>query len=460
MARHGHRRPRGDSAALGIRWITTWGTARPRLARASLLVQVRGHRRSARRCLLQSAISHTEDRASTSDDAGPQLHSQYKSGSRGLLNRAAQEKNIAAGWRVFEAHVAESGPPFDLATYNTLLGLLIDRKEEFRIVLRHMAHSGIEPNEATLTLQVRMLLAEGELDAAADIVADAPRRRITPKRRLYAGLLDHLSTAGRLAAAAQITVAMRENGLVPGEEQLVSLAEMCARASARSALAHLADAAGGKGGRQACTAGPVRTSSASGGGAPLSAAEAGRRLASSPASWLALLLDSVVAEHDTLSGASFDRLSRALRQVPGWTAQEATVGPADGVCSGCGASLCAPPLSIEQCHTLRDALIQAAGARSAAHAERLREFEQWAASRQYSYVIDGANVAYRLQVRPPSPGASPGVVRTGRGWGRSCTEQLARVRATFSAVLCTSFPPLSTLGGRRVISHSPDQPAS
>jgi hypothetical protein len=314
---------------------------------------------------------------------------------RGLVNRAAQAKNIAEGWRIFEAHVAGSGPPFDLATYNTLLGLLVDKQKEFRIVLRHMARAGVQPNEATLTLQVRTLLAQGELDAAADVVGDAARLGITPKRRLYAGLLDNLSSAGRLSAAAQVTVAMRENGLIPGEEQLVSLAEMCTRASARAALADLAQSAGREGSRPGNTAGAVHTSPAG----RMTAAEACRRLVSSPASWLALLLDSLVAEHDTLSGVSFDRLSRALRSMPGWTMREATVGASDGVCSGCGASLCAPPLSADQRDTLREALIQAAGNRGASHAERLRAFGQWVGCRQYSYVIDGANVAYRLQVR-------------------------------------------------------------
>jgi hypothetical protein len=384
------------------------------LARASLLVQARGHRRSARHRILHSAISRTADQPSASGDTATWSPPERKAGSpRGQLNRAAQTKNTAEGWRVFEAHVAGSGPPFDLATYNTLLDLLVDRHKEFRIVLRHMARSGVEPNEATLTLQVRTLLAEGDLDAAADIVGDAPRLGITPKRRLYAGLLDKLSTAGRLAAAAQTTVAMHENGLVPGEEQLVSLAEMCARASARAALADLAQSAGRKRERRANTAGASPASSASKSGAATWAAEAGRRLVSSPSSWLALLLDSVVAEHDTLSRSSFDRLSRALRGTPGWSVHEASIGPSDGVCSGCGASLCAPPLSAEQRHTLRDALIQAAGARSAAQADRLRAFAEWVASRQYSYVIDGANVAYRLQVRSFCPAPGFALVRWG-----------------------------------------------
>lgn len=336
---------------------------------------------------------------------------------RALLGRAARSGDAAAAWDVFEAYANTETAQMDLHAYNALLGLLVDKPEKFQSVMRHMSCAGVKPNEATLTLQVRRLLAMDDLNAAAEVVWGARRLGIRPKRRLYAGLLDKLTDAGRLSAAAKVTVSMDAGGLTPGEDQLVGLSEMCARASSRAALAHLAQSAGMNENPVDTFATGVRHSGAtSSHGAVATESHEGdvgstsgetfmtstllaasRRLSSSPVTWLASLLDTLVAQHDVLTHRSFERLRAALRGTPGWSVREVSIGASDGICSGCGTSLASAPLTSEQRAIFGESLLLAARERGSFHSERLREFGQWVSARRYSYIIDGANVAYRLQ---------------------------------------------------------------
>lgn len=299
------------------------------MARASLLCQVRWARRSGRLLARTTATAEylsSGEAGCYGDDAASQQNARH------LLNTAAKNKDIDAAWRVFEGFADLPGQPFNVMGYNILLGLLVERPTQFLAIQGHMERTGVQPDEATLTLQVRRLLVVGELDAAAHLVWTAPLLGVTPKRRLFSGLLDKLAAAGRLAAAAKITTAMADRDITPAEEQLVSLAEMCARAASRAAPASLAAESS-------------------------SAAEAERRFDRPPTEWLVSLLDSIVLGHDTLTPDSFKRLGDALPHALGFSAVEATVGASDGACSGCGASLCVAPLSAMQRLTLGETLL-------------------------------------------------------------------------------------------------------
>ncbi|EOD24177.1 hypothetical protein EMIHUDRAFT_469384, partial [Emiliania huxleyi CCMP1516] len=187
---------------------------------------------------------------------------------RKKLNRCAQARNVKGALALFASEAESGGVVPDTRSYNVLLGMLVERPDEWWRVRRHMAAAGLPPDEATISLEVRALVNTGDLDAAAETVAAAAARGMPARRRTFASLLEALCGAGRLSAAARIVVSMRRQRIPPGEELLVSLASLCAKAAARGALAELAQAAGRGGASRpaAAAAGSGSDCSSSGGG--------------------------------------------------------------------------------------------------------------------------------------------------------------------------------------------------
>ena len=124
---------------------------------------------------------------------------------RKKLNRCAQARNVKGALALFASEAESGGVVPDTRSYNVLLGMLVERPDEWWRVRRHMAAAGLPPDEATISLEVRALVNAGELDAAAETVAAAAARGMPARRRTFASLLEALCGAGRLAAAARIS---------------------------------------------------------------------------------------------------------------------------------------------------------------------------------------------------------------------------------------------------------------
>ena len=124
---------------------------------------------------------------------------------RKKLNRCAQARNVKGALALFASEAESGGVVPDTRSYNVLLGMLVERPDEWWRVRRHMAAAGLPPDEATISLEVRALVNTGDLDAAAETVAAAAARGMPARRRTFASLLEALCGAGRLAAAARIS---------------------------------------------------------------------------------------------------------------------------------------------------------------------------------------------------------------------------------------------------------------
>ena len=246
----------------------------------------------------------------------------------------------------------------DANDFHRMFMLVHERPALAAQVKASMLASGVQPDETTLTLEVRGLVAAGELPVALELLETAsPTMRQRLKLRAYAPLLQALCNQGDWQRAARLEALMAASGVALGEEQLVELALLSARVAS----------------------GQVTTSAAGGDHAPVS--------------------------FDTRMGAlqkaqpwlSRDAMAKLRAESPSsLEARPASISEA-GVCSHCGATLSALALTDAERTGLHDAILDAATRDGGRH--HVEEFGAWLLSRPggVTHIIDGPNVAYRCQ---------------------------------------------------------------
>ena len=277
------------------------------------------------------------------------------------LNACVKASDADGAMQLFEQQVffekqqqlAAEVSKLDKYAHATLLALLSAqrRPDDCDRVYQSMLDRGIESDERTVTLRVRMLCTSGRHQAAFDCLAEAEAAAgLELKQRTYATLLQGLCEYSEAMRAHSLLARMRDElAMAPGESEYLSMAVLCL---------------GGGGG---------------GDGAELER-------------WLHALQESTAQ----LSQGSLERLQAALN---GSTSYKAVLTSIDeqGVCASCGTVLESLALTTDQAAQLSAGLLSAAAARDAGHSADLLRFAEWAKMRSFRYVIDGANVGYRNQ---------------------------------------------------------------
>ena len=100
------------------------------------------------------------------------------------LRGCAKRKDVAGAVQLFERH-ADAGIALPRDAYHTLLSLAVleDATDVRRQVQWHMRKHDVPVDEVTLTLEVRALVREGDLAAAASGLQTAEVDGIIPKHR-------------------------------------------------------------------------------------------------------------------------------------------------------------------------------------------------------------------------------------------------------------------------------------
>ena len=262
------------------------------------------------------------------------------------LRGCAKRKDVAGAVQLFERH-ADAGIALPRDAYHTLLSLAVleDATDVRRQVQWHMRKHDVPVDEVTLTLEVRALVREGDLAAAASGLQTAEVDGIIPKHRTFATLLHALCQERDVETTAAVLAQMQRQGVEMTESDLIQTATLMAATGDETGLETQLHA-----------------------------------------------LKELVPR---LSKSSIDMLQRALdAATQGHHAVLSTVD-SSGRCSCCGARVVALSLSDEQSEQMRRALLGAAAARGGR--EELIRFGEWVGAREYRYIIDGANVAYRGQ---------------------------------------------------------------
>ena len=213
-------------------------------------------------------------------------------------------------------------------------------------IIRHMRALGVQRDEATLSLELRGLLRQGRVDEAFELLVQA--EDVTPRTRTYTDVLHRLCENRMIERATMLQDLMQRRGLqLDDETLLVSLSVLSSQSADRAAMAHNLQAL------QAC-----RTA--------LQATSAHAFLSSTPP-----------------------------------VGRTASLSP-HGTCSACGECLQRLTLAPEDRRLILNELRSAVDATGRAAQADFADFDEFLTRRRgaFSYVIDGANVAYRNQNFP------------------------------------------------------------
>ena len=302
------------------------------------------------------------------------------------LHNAVRQSDVPTALAALSRCDGETNKAPPRSIYNRLLALVLAQPEHRNYVQAHMKSAGVEPDESTLTLAVRALVQEGELQAAVEMLSETTSFKLRTAAPVLHALLDRRE----LRRASALRARMSHLGVALGEEERIRFLVASAAAGAATSKSTEAAADGSAG-------------SSSGGDAfvppPIS-----------------MQLRELQREYTTLRPAS-------LAMLLSETALDArlTTVSDDGVCSSSGARLRVLPLDASERDGLTTALLDAASAAGEGIGENLRAFGKWvrglsesssssgwsseqssggdaaAESSSHYYVIDGANAGYRHQ---------------------------------------------------------------
>ena len=302
----------------------------------------------------------------------------YRAAKPQLTMQALRRRNdVESAMDLFEAHTSihlsepQLGSPLPCEWYNALLSILHANSrwgDEAR-VRSHMRERGILPNETTVhtparaahidrptprrrplpqvTLEMRSLVARGELGAAHDCLRNAEASGVPMRLRTYRPLLDALVEQSNTEWVWELLLQIRSGGLEPGEAELVPAAALFAGA-----------------GRGAFLEATLR--------------------------WLQVTVRQVQLPHLHLLKAGLDQTASGRHAR--WAVVDAS-----GRCDGCGAQLSELPLQEAEAAEMVSELERAAASRGDGLGDDLARFKEWVRELRFSHVIDGANVAYKNQ---------------------------------------------------------------
>ncbi|KAL1521604.1 hypothetical protein AB1Y20_021263 [Prymnesium parvum] len=267
--------------------------------------------------------------------------------SASALTRAffgcAKRKDALRAMRLFDDHAC-SGTAFEREAYHAILSVVEDGESAGRVI-RHMREHGVPSNEATLSLEVRALVRQGELHQALLRLREGEAKALIPRKSTFSSLLRAFCQEKDVKGARSVAERMRLLDMEPEEADLVEMIQL---------MAIIGDDKG-----------------------------------------LEAQLSALQQMGPRLHSSSMDALESAVHVPNGRRiAMRATVDAA-GKCSNCGAQLKSIGMSTDEWKKLERSLLDAAQTSRAQ--DDLLIFGDWVRRRSYRFIIDGANAAYRNQ---------------------------------------------------------------